>query len=272
MTEIKSIKQNENFLFRHCEDKNPPLNLYDIHTHRFYELIYILDGDVTHVVEDKRYKLRQGDLVIIRPFKSHLIEINSSVRYERYNILFDGEAFGISQDFLPSELDVLHLKKGGIVYDNFMRLNIYSSVMADDFFFDIAPALVKEIFFNIVSSAGSFEFNEASSVSPMLSTALHYIADNLLTIDGIKEISNAVFITESYLYRLFKTELRTSPKKYIMQKRLLHAEKLMREGRRPTEIFAECGFGDYTTFYRNYVATFKHPPSENKERKISFLD
>ena len=75
----------------------------------------------------------------------------------------------------------------------------------------------------------------------MLSTALHYISDNLLTISSITEISDAVFITESYLYRLFKTELRTSPKKYIMQKRLLYAEKLIRKGHRPTEIFAECG-------------------------------
>ena len=272
MTEMISIKQNESFLFRHCRDENPPLNLYEIHTHRFYELIYILDGDVTHAVEDKRYNLRRGDLVIIRPFQSHRIEINSNAKYERYNVLFDGEAFGIANDFLPPRLDVIHLKKGETIYENFKRLNVYSSIMPDDFFFDVAPSLVKEIFFNITSSKESFEFNEASTVSPVLSTALAYISENLNTVKDISEISNAVFITESYLYRLFKNELRTSPKKYILQKRLLYADSLILSGRRPTEIFAECGFGDYATFYRNYVAAFGHSPSERDKRKISFLD
>ena len=192
MTEIKTIKQYENFMYRHCINEEPPLDLYELHTHSFYELIYILSGEVTHVVENRRYKLKRNDLVIIRPFDSHYIQINASADYERYNILFDGEALGINKELLPHELDVIHASRGDV--------------------------------------------------------------------------------TESYLYRLFKNELRLTPKKYIMQKRLLYAENLIMRGSRPTDIYAECGFKDYTTFYRNYTTSFGHSPSERDGRKISFLD
>lgn len=272
MTEIRSIKQYENFMYRHCINEEPPLDLYELHTHSFYELIYILSGEVTHVVENRRYKLKRNDLVIIRPFDSHYIQINSNADYERYNILFDGEALGISKELLPHELDVIHASRGDVIYDNFRRIDRYSGIMQDDAFLDVASSLIKEIFHNINIPGEQLELHEALASAPILSNALEYISNNILTIKDIKEVADAVFVTESYLYRLFKNELRLTPKKYIMQKRLLYAENLIMRGSRPTDIYAECGFKDYTTFYRNYTASFGHPPSERDKRKILFLD
>ena len=69
------------------------------------------------------------------------------------------------------------------------------------------------------------------------------------------------FVTESYLFRLFKNELKQTPLKYITSKRLLLAERLISDKERPTAVYEKCGFTDYTTFYRNYRAFFGHSPS-----------
>ena len=58
-----------------------------------------------------------------------------------------------------------------------------------------------------------------------------------------------------------KSELMKTPKKYITEKRLLYAQNQIKKGRRPTDVSVECGFDDYTTFYRNYCAEFGRPPS-----------
>ena len=48
-----------------------------------------------------------------------------------------------------------------------------------------------------------------------------YTNENLCTITGIEEIAEHLFVSESYLFRLFQKELHQTPKKFIMKKRLL---------------------------------------------------
>ena len=91
--------------------------------------------------------------------------------------------------------------------------------------------------------------------------------ENLFTLNSIEDIAQHLFVSESYLFRLFKSELHQTPKKYIMDKRLLCAQKMIAEGEKPVAVCEACGFGDYTTFYRNYSAFFGHSPSD--ERKMS---
>ena len=60
-----------------------------------------------------------------------------------------------------------------------------------------------------------------------------------------------------------------SPKQYIISKRLAKARKMIRRGERPTAVSAECGFGDYTTFFRNYKKYFGYSPSLESETEAS---
>ena len=86
------------------------------------------------------------------------------------------------------------------------------------------------------------------SRNPMLSKAIAYIRANLFTIRSISEISDSLFITESYLFEIFKTTLHISPKKYITAKRELDP------GAAPTQIYQKMGFSSYAAFYRSYTA------------------
>jgi transcriptional regulator GlxA family with amidase domain len=102
-------------------------------------------------------------------------------------------------------------------------------------------------------------------MSPLITNAIHYINDNLCEIDGIQDVANHLFVSESYLFRLFKNELHRTPKKYILEKRLILAEKMLSQGEKPTKVCEKCGFSDYTTFYRNYMSFFGHAPSYNEK-------
>ena len=109
--------------------------------------------------------------------------------------------------------------------------------------------------------------NVLAVINPLLSEALAYIAENLFTVKDISEVAGAVFVTESYLYRLFKKELLKTPKKYLIEKRLLHAQTRLKKGARPIDVASSCGFDDYTTFYRNYLEYFGKSPSMESENR-----
>ena len=86
-------------------------------------------------------------------------------------------------------------------------------------------------------------------------------------LDSIEEVAKSCFVSESYLFRLFKKELKQTPAKYVAAKRLLLAERLIGEGVTPTSVYEKCGFNDYTTFYRNYCSHFGHAPSIAKTKR-----
>ena len=256
------VSESERLIFRHRITKNIPCDAYSMHTHNTYELIYFLDGDATHVIEDRKYKLKKGDLILIRPFHYHFIQIDSQTDYERYDILFDAERHGVEGlSLLPEGMEVISLVGNTVAEDIFQRCDLYRKKCDPQTFERILPHLLSELFYNI-SLFPQSQSEEVSTVSPTVSEVLRYINEHLSEPFSMREIAARLFVSESYLFRLFKRELHQTPKRYVMEKRLLMAQKMISSGLRPTEVCEACGFGDYSSFYRNYAAFFGHSPSE----------
>ena len=259
------IWTTDRMFFKHEVSEDLPCNTYSMHTHNTYELIYFLDGNATHVIEDKKYKLKKGDLILIRPFQYHFIQIDAPSRYERYDILFDAEKHNVeSARLIPNDMEVINLAGNDIIEGIFRKCDLYYQKSDIDTFEKILAHLLSELFYNIILFPYSLS-KKTTTLSPLISKALKYTNDNLCTITGIDEIAEHLFVSESYLFRLFQKELHQTPKKYIMEKRLLLAQKMIRDGEKPTMVCERCGFGDYTTFYRNYIAFWGYSPSKKKE-------
>jgi transcriptional regulator GlxA family with amidase domain len=68
------------------------------------------------------------------------------------------------------------------------------------------------------------------------------------------EIANAACMSDYHFFRCFRMAYKTTPYKYVLQKRLMHAQLMMREMHSAvlTEIAALCGFPDLATFSKAY--------------------
>lgn len=258
------IQTTDRLFFKHEISENMPCDTFSMHTHNAYELIYFLDGDATHVIEDRKYKLKQGDLILIRPFRSHFIQIDAPSRYERYDILFHPERHGVESALgLPDDLEVVNLSGNQITEAIFSKLDLYRENSDRDTFDKILSHLLSELFYNILLFPNPVA-ERTTTLSPLISKALKYTNDNLCLIRGIEDIAEHLFVSESYLFRLFQKELHQTPRRYIMEKRLLLSQKMIVAGEKPTVACEQCGFADYTTFYRNYTAFFGYAPSETE--------
>ena len=90
---------------------------------------------------------------------------------------------------------------------------------------------------------------------------VEYINENLKNSVSIKKLSEKLNISESALTHTFKKEMGISVHKYIQQKRLVFARKLIEEGKKPTKIYFDLGYSEYSAFYKAYFKMFGHPPS-----------
>jgi len=98
----------------------------------------------------------------------------------------------------------------------------------------------------------------------MVSEAIRHIEKNISGDLGTASISAALKVSPSTLSHVFTSEMGISLHKYIIQKRIAFAERLLSKGNNPTKIYEYCGFGDYSSFYKAYFKLTGHAPSQNE--------
>lgn len=234
-----------------------------LHCHNYFEIIYLVSGDVAHVVEGRHYRVKAGDLILVRPSTAHYLEILSEEPYTRYNILFDPERHGIPAALqLPKDLEVADISHNSLLKDLFSRLDVYAQAEQADFEV-LLRLLLNELCMNLLLFPEGQQTHQPIQ-SPILTRVLDYINENLFRIQSIEQVAQELFLSPSHLYALFRNTLRKSPKKYILEKRLVAAQRKIQAGGKPTAVCWECGFREYATFYRNFVAYFGYSPSEER--------
>ena len=239
--------------------------LFMTHSHNTYELLYFEKGEATYVIENRKYRLHKNDLIFIRPLKYHYIEINSNSEYSRYNVTFPPSFLEENTDIsIPSTLEIVNCAQNSILSNLFKRMDYYRSIFNETAFYNLLPSLLNELLYNLSLSVDHAE-NNPFKTSTFLTEALEYINDNLFTIKTIKEVSEHFFVSEQYFFKQFQTQLKITPKKYINDKRLLHAQQMIQQGKKPIEVFEQCGFESYAGFYKQYVKTFGRSPSKEKQ-------
>ena len=259
-TKDSSIEKSGQIEYGHKADKNKRSS-FSSHVHSFYELLFILQGDCSYVEEEKLFPLKKHDLVISRPHLNHYIDVKSNDPYERYNITIP-KNHPITEIIreLPESARVVSCENS-IVAELFKKLERYHARYEEEDFQKLLCALLTEIFITI-KSREYMELIVPHTVNKLVCSAIEYINEHLFEIDSVDEISEHLFIAKNYFFRLFKREMHTSPKRYILIKRLLFAQSLLLQGEKPTDFYQKVGFNNYVSFYKRYTEYFGYPPSK----------
>lgn len=264
----KSIFFNHRLMLNvHSEEFRP-------HTHAVCELILFKKGKVTYSVQGKNYRLRKDDLIITRPSEMHGVIPNIGSDYERYNILFDEKTlpFDIFKK-IPPKIDVINVGHNHIILDAFEKMDYYEKQLPETQLNLLLINLCQEILINVLLELDTNKtYVNYTVTNEIVSNAIAYIDENLLDIVSVEEVANALFVAKSHLHRLFMKTINISPKKYIVSKKLVLAQREILSGKNPTKLYEKYGFNDYSSFYRAYRNHFGISPSEKILTKIVAAD
>ena len=273
MDKYISEYSDDEIVYEHCIIKHPDEDIFRFHTHDICEIIFLKDGDVSAIIGEKTYKLKKDSLVFFRPNVPHAIRIDSPCTYDRHDILFDEStlANGVFHR-IPKELDIIDCKGNKQIINLFEKLDYYYKNFEGLDLKNLVTNITEELLFNLSVVPTDDFYGSIITTHPIIKDAIEYINMHYTEPITIDDISREMCITKSYLHRLFIENLKISPKKYINMRRLSKAQKLIKTGQAPSAIYTDCGFSEYTTFFRNYTAYFGYNPSEKDritvERKI----
>lgn len=270
----------------HTRDDAPGGLDIKLHAHRNYELYYFMSGTGKYTIEGSEYPLEPGCILVMREGEAHTAHLYGSAPYERICVHFAPETMPL----LESEIRALYrgrpLGKGNCFRPDERSATFIGACMERlccdgdrEGYEDRARAILGILILELC------RIKESSLVEPEGDTALMspgemepkgsaetvqrilaYINENLTTIENLDVLEQAFFFSKSYINRIFKRATGTSVWDYIVLKRLLLAHSLLKEGKQACIVASECGFFDYSSFYRQYRRRFGVSPQTAKKK------
>jgi AraC-like DNA-binding protein len=103
-----------------------------------------------------------------------------------------------------------------------------------------------------------------SDYPPLMKEILLEINENIREIKNIDYLAAKFYLSQSTLFRLFRTHLNTTPSKYIEMRRLAYARKLLKNGSSVKEAASASGFSNVSNFIRLFKKRFGTTPRAYK--------
>ena len=244
----------------------------EVHHHDFYEVYYLLDGQVEYWVDGRIIRMEPGDLLLINPQELHRPLVGSdSDRYERIVLWINKEylerlATGKSKlsscfdQSLPNricpadaERPILKARMHELVHEYYSR-DFGSRLCAQGLFLQLMVQL-NRLAFRTEDPEG-----EAQQLSALVQKTMSYIRENISTPLSLEEIARHLYVSKYHLSHAFSREVGVSLYRYIMLRRLLLARQLLLAGQGAGQVSISCGFSDYASFYRVFKAEYGVSP------------
>ena len=249
----------------------------DLHHHDFYELYYLVSGDVTYIIESRLYHLRPGDMLLISPRELHQLCIRPEMAvYERFVLWIDPKTVQALSDSLTDLGSFLDPGRPG--YSNLLQLSpedqgrirtwmeqLYRETLSPDFGSKLLQhSLITQLLVTVsrLVAQASVQPQEDAPSAQFVSRIIDYINLHYMEQLSLDMLAERFFVSKYHLSHEFNRQIGTSLYRYIQKKRLMIARQLLSQGKKPNEVFGMCGFGDYTCFYRAFRAEYGLAPKE----------
>lgn len=250
----------KNILFKHANGKSSESGK---EFHIYHEIIYFIDGNAEFIGESIHINITPGTLIVIPKETYHRMIIHGNKEnyhrciinlYDNPDIMSLIDKCMTSQTVLTADKDTEFLFNKLTENTNDENARLYLNA--------VVVLLLDKIAEN--SAVGATENRQNFIVK----NALEYINNNIdkkLTID---KIAKECMVSESSLSHIFKKELNITLHKFIIKKKLINAYNKINAGMSSTSAAIECGFNDYSGFYKQYKKMFNVTPSETSSKSV----
>ena len=256
----RQVMKSETFEVFHYKEPRP--NAVEVHHHDFYEVYFLLKGQVEYWVDGRILRLQPGDLLLINPFELHrpIVDEKSPV-YERIVLWIEknyleslSEDGRLSRCFDPNLPNLIrpdtalrtHLaaRLHELVREFYSR-DYESSLCAYGLFLQFMVQLNR-------LALRTTDTQQEEQLSDLVQQTLHYIGQHIGESITLDDIAAEFYISKYHLSHTFSREMGVSIHRYIMLRRLVMARQLLLTGLSAGQVCRNCGFTDYTSFYRAF--------------------
>lgn len=257
-----------------------------IHTHTFFELVYIRTGSGKQLINHSELAYATGDLFILAPNDTHIFNIAEPTQFffVRFNPHYIRS--GVEKNSLQERLDEMlshvgqipgpailtarDMASAGSILEMLIAEHLENGLYHKELTIQLVNSLLTLIARNLARSYPQ-KIGEKSDDKAI--AILEYIQTHIHTPEMLKipVISDHFHITENYLGRYFKKQTAESLQEYIQKYRIrLIENRLLHSNMRISEIADEFGFADKSHLNRIFKKYNGINPSDFRKQSVRF--
>lgn len=225
----------------------------DYHKHDFFEIAYVAKGSYTHKINGENYCAQRGDIIFLKIGDCHSYKA-AEADCDITNVLFYPSVYVNNPDLLieySNKLEfqkIIHLDSKDIYQvENLLQYMKYESKLQRKGYYDIMKHYL-DILLLIITRSASKGHSDSSKYN--ITPLLNYIQQNIQTVKP-SDLAKKASYNSSYFSKLFKQTMGINLNKYINQKRIDAAVKLIMDTDETIENIAHMvGFNEVNYFYK----------------------
>lgn len=248
-------------------------NYHNQHVHDFFEILYLVSGERCFFINDRAFKVKEGDLILISPNVLHKATSYQSSDCEGILIYFQ-EGFLNPNHPLREELPLLFanesislklpLQQRLIVEELFLKMLQEERTKKAGYHLALQGLLLQLLVLlnrDVNNNHRESFFEHPSPMHEKISEIARFINQNYQEPISLTSLAERFFISPSYLSKVFKDVTNFTLIEYLNNIRVKEAKRLLLETRKKVvEIAAEVGFGSVTHFGRVFKEITGNPP------------
>ena len=224
------------------------------HTHG--ELIYLIRGSIETTVDGKSHTLGAGELCVLFPYLTHSYAAAQDT--EGVLLLFDPEITAFAGTLLNKK-PVRHYIDGRMLAPMLDRAVELLQHGKDKTATGYLNAVIGELL-EVLPLEASKDISEDMTMKILSYCAEHY-AEEI----SVQNVAEALYISQSYVSKIFANNLKYSFREYINQLRIENAKELLQNtNMRIVDIMFACGFKNQSSFNRVFRSCCGVSPREYK--------
>lgn len=242
------------------------LSIEEREIHSYHEILFCMDANAVLLTEKQQIKI-QGDALLLIPKRAyHFFRLQDCEKFSRLKIYFSADILDATPcGDIMSGIRIVEKPEGQILRLLKKLCQTMEDPNAEKQGFYAYSAFLMLLAELDRSGLGSEPVQKQERIGE-LDQIIRYISENLSGKLTAETLSKQMCLSLSGFTHMFKKEMGIPVHRYVKQRRLIFAQTLLRSAEKPTKIYMDCGFKDYSSFYKAYVLFFGYPPSaEEKE-------
>ena len=248
-----------------------------LHAHSYHEVIFCRAAEnVEYLVGTDRYRLEQGDIILVPPGISHRPLLPEHVTEPfRRDILWISADWvatlpGLAPHPVGQDLENPHLlRTAGTKWEllgDIFRTCVWESEQQQSGWEEAVIGSALQLLVYLFRAIQERTAPPAKAEQPqLLDEVLGYIESHLAEKITLADTARHFWVSQSTISQLFRNKMGVSFHRTITQRRLIAAKILIAQEHPLEDVGRQVGFTDYSTFYRAFKQEFGISPRQYRK-------
>lgn len=256
------------------EKEGVPTGAMSFHYHNYYEILYVLEGEYSSMIENQSYHLHKGDFLLIEQNVMHKYQPTVGGADSKRIILWVTSAFlqeladpgqDLSECFRLKDSRAWHFP---VYYEEMLRgylLKLAMSGTPEGLRRTMDRGYLTLFFAHLNILCGRKEsqlFGEYVAEHPLVEQVGQYVEEHMEEAVTADQLADEVHMSKYHFLRKFKKLTGVTPHSFVINKKLIRACELLSRGEAVSNVWQKTGFGDYSVFLRNFRTAFGVSPAK----------